>query len=184
MVRLIRRYNSTIYGNYRKSYLIDGAITGAVMAVIMLVRDLFAGSALASPENLLTDVVLLIGIFWWSYQYRSQLPEQKVSLKELMLLGLGIGLVSAVVYGLWIWLYCGSINTDMVEYYNQCRIKMMEPAETSADAKLAVELVKKYTAGDWGFISGFRLMVWSIFISFFSSLLFRTEKSPVRVKNK
>ena len=45
-----------------------------------------------------------------------------------------------------------------------------------------MESVKKYTAGDWGFIAGFRSAVMSIIITFFAALLFRTEKAPVKVK--
>ncbi len=182
MARFIRRYNSTIYGNYRKSYLVDGTLIGGVMAVVMLLRDLLSDMPISSPENYTTQLVLLVGIFWASYQYRKQLPEQKVTLKELMLLGMGIGLVSGVVYGLWVWLYSGVLNTDLVGFYNEQRIRVMEPAETSAEAKVAVEAVKRYTAGDWAFIGGFRSVVWSIIITFFSAIVFRTEKSPVREK--
>lgn len=180
MARFFRRYNSTIYGNYRKAYLADGALTGGVMAVVMLFYNMLAATPTVSPENYITELVLLVGIAWSSYQYRKQLPDEKVTLKELMLLGMGIGVVSALVYGLWTWLYCGVINTDMVGFYNEQRIRMMDAPEVSAEAKLAVETVKRYTAGDWGFIAGFRSMVMSVIITFFSAIVFRTEKSPVR----
>ena len=111
---------------------------------------------------------------------RAQLPEGKVSLKELLLLGLGIGVVSAVVYGLWTWLNCGSLHTDMVSYYNQQRIAVMDAADSSAEAKVAIEQVGRYTAGDWGFIAAFRSAVMSVIIAFFAAIIFRTEKSPVR----
>ena len=125
-----------------------------------------------------------MGILWASYHYRKQLPGEKVTFKELMLLGLGIGVVSAVVYGLWTWLHCGVVNTGLVEYYNQSRIEVMEAAEKSEAAKLAVESVKKYTAGDWAFIAGFRSAVMSVIIAFFASLVLRTEKGEVVVKKK
>ena len=56
----------------------------------------------------------------------------------------------------------------------------MEPAESSAEAKLAVELVSRYTAGDWAFIGAFRSAVMSVILSFFASIIFRTEKGAVR----
>jgi uncharacterized membrane protein len=71
-----------------------------------------------------------------------------------------------------------------VEYYNQSRIEVMEAAEKSEAAKLAVESVKKYTAGDWAFIAGFRSAVMSVIIAFFASLVLRTEKGEVVVKKK
>ena len=181
MAKIFRRYESTIYGNYRKAYFIDGALTGAVMSMVMLLRDWLATSPMSSPENYVTELVLAIAIFWSCYQYRRQLPDGKVTLKELMLLGLGIGVVSAVVYGLWTWLHCGVLDTSLVDYYNQQRIAMMESAESSAEAKVAVELVRRYTAGDWAFIGAFRSAVMSIIITFFTALVFRTEKSKVRV---
>ena len=184
MARFFRRYKSTIYGNYRKAYVIDGLLTGAAMSVIAAVRDWLATKPMATPENYVTELVLLVGILWASYHYRKQLPGEKVTLKELMLLGLGIGVVSAVVYGLWTWLHCGVMNTGLVDYYNQSRIDVMEPAETSEAAKVAIESVKRYTAGDWAFIAGFRSAVMSVIIVFFTSLILRTEKGEVVVKNK
>ena len=184
MARFFRRYKSTIYGNYRKAYLIDGMLTGVAMSVISALRDWLATKPMAMPENYITELVLLVGIVWASYHYRKQLPGEKVTLKELMLLGLGIGVVSAVVYGLWVWLRCGVINTGLVDYYNQSRIEVMDPAEKSEAAKVAIEMVRKYTAGDWAFIAGFRSAVMSIIITFFTALVLRTEKGEVRVRQK
>ena len=186
MARFFKRYKSTIYGNYRKACLIDGVLTRAVMSVFLLLRDWLSTSTLSSPEtspeNYVTELVLAVGIFWSCYQYRRHLPDGKVTLKELMLLGLGIGVVSAVVYGLWTWLRCGILDTSLVSHYNQERIAVMEPAESSADAKVAIELVNRYTAGDWAFIGAFRSAVISIIITFFAALIFRTEKGEVRTK--
>ena len=183
MARFFRRYKSTIYGNYRKAYVIDGVLTGAAMSVITAVRDWLAAKPMATPENYITEMVLAIGIFWAAYHYRKQLPDQKVTLKELMLLGLGIGVVSGIVYGLWTWLNCGVLNESMVQYYNNCRIAVMDAAESSPEAKTAIESVKRYTAGDWGFIAGFRSAVMSVIVTFFAALVFRTEKGEVVVKN-
>lgn len=184
MARFFRRYKSNIYGNYRKAYCIDGALTGVCMSVMMAIRDLVATKPMATPENYVTELILLVGILWSTYQYRKQLPEGRVTFKELMLVGLGIGVVSALVYGLWVWLNCGVLNTNMVQYYNEQRIAVMEPKEQSAAAAIAIEKVKAYNAGDWAFIGGFRSAVMSIIISFFTALIFRTEKGEVVTKGK
>lgn len=184
MARFFRRYKSNIYGNYRKAYCIDGALTGVCMSVTMAIRDLVATKPMATPENYVTELILLVGILWSTYQYRKQLPEGRVTFKELMLVGLGIGVVSALVYGLWIWLNCGVLNTNMVQYYNEQRIAVMEPKEQSVAAAIAIEKVKAYNAGDWAFIGGFRSAVMSIIISFFTALIFRTEKGEVVTKGK
>ena len=179
MAKFFRRYKSTIYGNYRKAGLIDGLLVGVAMSVIVAVRDWLATKPMATPENYVTELVLAVGIFWAAYHYRKQLDDGKVTLKELMLLGMIIGVVSAVVYGLWTWLRCGVLSTELVDHYNQQRIAMMETAESSAEAKVAVELVSHYTAGDWAFIGAFRSAVMSIIITFFAALIFRTEKGEV-----
>ena len=99
MASFFRRYKSTIYGNYRKAYCVDGVLTGVCMSALMAIRDLIASKPMASPENYVTEIILAVGILWSTYQYRKQLSEGKVTFKELMLLGLGIGVVSALVYG-------------------------------------------------------------------------------------
>ena len=101
-----------------------------------------------------------------------------------MLLGLGIGVVSAVVYGLWVWLNCGVLSPERVQYYNEQRMAVMDAPEQSAEAAIAIEKVKAYTAGDWAFIGGFRSAVMSIIIAFFAALIFRTEKGTVVTKEQ
>jgi len=178
MGKVFRRYESTIYGNYRKACLTDGALTGGVMSVLMLLRDRLADRPMDSPENYVTELVLVVAIFWSAYQYRKGLEGGKVTLKELMLLGVGIGVVSAVVYGLWTWLYCGVLNAEMVEFYNRQRIATMP---TDGAAALAdIETVRRYGAGDWAFIGGFRCAVMSILFAFIAAIVLRTEKAPVR----
>ena len=129
MAKIFRRYKSTIYGNYRKAYLTDGLLTGIAMSLVLLLRDCMGDIPMRQPENFVTELVLAIGIFLFGYLYRKELPRGKVTFKELMLLGLGIGVVSAIAFGLWVWLYCGVIDTNMVFYYNRQRVCMMEPAE-------------------------------------------------------
>lgn len=183
MGKVFRRYNSTIYGNYRKAYLIDGALTGAVMSVILLAVDLISGTPMESPVNFIPELVMMVSIAWCGYHYRKELDQQKVTFKEMMLLGLGIGMVSAVVYGLFVWAYC-CVRHDMVQIYQNQRIALMESADVSVDAKLAVESVKHYGPGDWGFIAGFRLAVLSIIVAFLAAIALRTEKAPIKMKNK
>ena len=171
MARFFRRYKSTIYGNYRRAYLVDGTLTGLVLAAAVALRSGLGEAPMSTPENYLTELVLAVGIFLSSYLYRKQLPEGKVTLKELMLLGLGIGVVSALIYG------------TLVEHYNSQRVAVMEDAASSPEAQMAVETVKGYTAGDWAFIAGFRTAVMSVIITFFAALVFRTEKGEIRTKN-
>lgn len=179
MAKFFRRYKSTIYGNYRRAYLMYGAATGVAMAVVVALRNWMGGAPMSTPENYITELVLAAGIVWATWRYRKGLPDGRVTLKELMLLGLGIGVVSGVLYGLWTWLHCGVLDSSLTEHYNDCRIAVMDDPGSSPEARIAVEQVKKYTAGDWAFIAGFRTAVISIIITFFSALIFRTEKGEI-----
>lgn len=178
MARFFRRYSSTIYGNYRKTYVLYGLMTGALMALVLTLWNALADKPQPEPENLVTEAVLLICTLFATYRYRHSLPDGRVTLKELMLLGLGIGVVSAVVYGLWTWFYCGVWQTELVQHYIDSRIAAMQQAEKATEK--AVAQVQAYTAGDWAFIGAFRSAVMSIIITFFTALVFRTEKSKVK----
>lgn len=184
MAKLFRRYKSTLYGNYRKAYLVDGVLVGGVIVLVVVLRDWLSPTPMMAPENWVTEVVLALGIFLSAYLYRKQLPDGKVTLKELMLLGLGIGVVSALVLGLWTWLNGGVLTPSRVEYYNNCRIASMPAADTGFEARQAIEQVSRYTAGDWAFIAAFRSAVMSVILAFFTALVFRTEKAEVRTRVK
>ena len=189
MAKFIRRYKSTIYGNWRRAVLIDGSVVGVLMSVVMALRDSLSPQPMAAPQNIVTDILLLVAVVWFSYQYRRGLPDQKVTLKELLLLGVGIGVVSGIVYGLWTWFNCSVLNDGLVEHYNQSRIQAMQTAAADSNTVIpesledAVAKVQRYTAARWGFIAGFRSAVLSVIIAFFTAILLRTEKGEIRTKN-
>ena len=153
------------------------------MSVILLVRDWLSRLPMTSPDNYITELILAVAIFLTCYTYRKSLLKQRVSFKELMLLGIGLGVVSTVIFGLWTWWNLSHFASALVDYYNEERIALMEPAETSEEARLAIEQVKNYTAGHWAFIGAFRLAVISIIITFFAALLFHNEKGTERKRS-
>ena len=93
MAGLLRRYKSPLYGNYRKYSLLYGAVSGAVLFVFVVVSYL-AGSPISTPETYGTDAVLAVCIFVSSYLYRERQTGGKIFLKELLVLGMGIGVVA------------------------------------------------------------------------------------------
>ena len=183
-MRFLRRYSSTIYGNYRVVGLKWGPLVGVAMAFVMLLTSWLGPDVQpASPENYITDIVMLLGMLVVAYRYRRSLPDQRVTLKELMLLGLWVGFWASLVYGVLLWIY-GSLDASLVVRFTEERLSLMPPAETDAQSALNIQLVQAYTAGDWGFIGGFRSAVISILLNLVTALLFRTEKAPVREKGK
>lgn len=170
MARILRRYKSEIHGNYRIAYLKWGALIGVVMSVYLLVRHLL-GCACGTPSDLGKDGLLVVGIAVAMYFYRRSLPDGKVTMKELLLMGLGAGMVSAVVYGLFVWLYCGVMYPEMTSVYAE-RFRTEESAAEGYVAAL--------NPGMWALMFGFvNTFLTSIIVTFFGALVFRTEKAEV-----
>ena len=96
---IFHRYKSEIHGNYRKAYLRSGLLTGGLLALYVLARQLM-GRGVEAPTSLVTDLVLLVLVVLLTAWYRHGLPESKISLKEAMLFGIGTSAVAAVVYAL------------------------------------------------------------------------------------
>ena len=179
MVKLIGRYKSTIYGNYRVTGLFYGLIAGVILSLYVLLLWVF-GSPMRAAETYATDILLTICVFYMCYRYRERLPEKRVFFKELMLLGLWIGVVAAIVYGLWLWLYGSVIDTEFVDRCIEGRLSVMDLEDESFETHEAIRLTKAYTAGDWGFIGGFRTAVMSILMAFMAAIVFKTEKNVRR----
>ena len=177
---IIRRYQSEIYGNYRLAYVRYGAVVGAVMALVFLFFSVI-GEPFKSPDSYISDILLLVGILFFTYRYRTSLPGGKVSFKELMLLGLGIGAVAAVVYGFYLWLHLGVLYPGQVQLMRDTETAAMTSAGSEAlnmtEQQLAdnLRMVTGYGAGVWAFRGAFRSFVFSIIMAFVAALVFKTE---------
>ena len=171
MGKIIRRYKSEIHGNYRVAYLKWGLLTGLVLSLYLLVRH-WSGAPCSTPADLGKDGLLVVGIAVAMYFYRRSLQDGKVTMKELLLMGLGAGLVAAVVYGLFVWLYCGVMYPEMTGVYAE-RFKTEDSAAEGYVAAL--------NPGMWALMFGFvNTFLTSIIVAFFGALVFRTEKAEVR----
>lgn len=167
MAKIFRRYRSEIHGNYRVAYLKYGLLTGVVMSLYLFLRH-WIGHPLPTPSDLVKDFILIAAIVLFTYVYRKGLPDRRVTFKELILMGMGIGLVAALVYGLALWLYCGVAYPDMTEAY----AAGFRTEESSSEGYLAA-----LNPAMWAFFYGFlHTVVTSIIVAFFAALVFRTEK--------
>ena len=176
-MKILRRYHSTIYGNYRKAYLLSGLVAGAIISLVFLLMWLLrVDEERFQPCDVIIEVLCAVAIAFAANRYRKSLPNQRVTFKELALFGLGMGAVTALVYGLLLWLMGGVLVPDIVANFASSRIAVMPPASEGAEAKMALDAVAAYSAGDWAFIGAFRLAVWSVLVAFLSALLLRTEK--------
>ncbi len=181
-MKFIRRYQSDIYGRYRVAYLRDGLFTGLFLAFVALFMKLIY-YPIDVPHTLYTDLALLAATLFFAYRYRQRLPEGKVFFKELMLYGLGLGVVAAAVYGLFLWLYGGVIDT---EFPGRC-MKQFVDGElhgngTPEEKAHTIAVMKTYKTWTWALIGAFLTAVMSIMTAFVAALLFRTEKNVVYKK--
>lgn len=175
-MRFIRRYQSEIYGNYRKAYLRDGLLTGALIsAVVLFCKVIYY--PIHAPENYVTDITLLVATLFFAYRYRKCLTDEKVSFKELMLYGLGLGVIAAILYGLYLLLYGSAIDTAFAD---RCLAHFtngeINGAGTEEEKAQTIEVFNTYKLHTWAFIGAFRTAVMSIMTAFIAALLFRTEK--------
>ena len=164
------------------AYLRDGVLSGLLISGVVLFCKLIYYPIYA-PQNYVTDVTLLVATLFFAWRYREGLPEKKVFFKELMLFGLGLGVVAAIVYGLFLLLYGGVIDK---EFPARCleHFILGEQRGTGTDEEKAatIEVMKTYKLHTWAFIGTFRTAVMSIMTAFVAALVLRTEKNIVRTK--
>ena len=170
---IFHRYSSTIHGNYRKAYLRCGAITGALLFAYILVRYLM-GNAVGSPLSYVSDAILLVALFLFTAYYRNALPEKKVTLKELMLFGIGLSAVAAVLYGLLLWAFEAAVPAQTVLF-----------TETTANQTTSLQDPQLgYWAAWWSIMAAVEALLLGSFGAFLAAILFRTEKSDIKHKQK
>ena len=179
-MKFIRRYQSDIYGSYRKAYLCDGLLAGAAIAAVVLFCKLIYYPVYA-PETYVTDITLLVATLFFAWRYRNGLPEKKVFFKELMLYGLGLGIVAAVVYGLFLLLYGAVIDEGFAARCLEHFINGEQRGSGTDEEKAAtIAVMRTYRLRTWAFIGAFRTAVMSIMTAFVAALVFRTEKNIVK----
>lgn len=170
---IFHRYRSTIHGNYRRAYLLGGLATGALLAAYVLSRWLM-GSPVESPLSYISDAILLVLVFLLSAYYRRSLPDGRVTLKELMLLGIGISAVAAVVYGLLLWLFGTLCPEQTVLFTTTTAGKEI----TAQDPQLG------YWAAWWAIFAALEVLLLGSFGAFLAAIFFRTEKSEIKHREK
>lgn len=184
MAGIIRRYQSEIYGNYRRAGLLYGLATGLLMSLVVFFMYIIT-LPIQVPESYPTTIALATGTFLFGYLYRRTLPEGKVFFKELILMGIYLGVVASVVYGLFLVLYASVIDTDFIS--NCCQLysnNVMNSEQPQEIIDNSIEAFRSYSAWTWGGVGAFRSGVMTILVAFVMALVFKTEKQQVKVKER
>ena len=165
---IFHRYQSTIHGNYRRAYLRCGLAVALLLIVYLFVR-LLMDNPVASPLSYVSDAILLVCIFLFAAYYRKSLPDNKVTLKELMLFGTGTAAVAALLYGLLLWGLGLAFPQQTLLFTNS-----MTPNEvTLQDPQL------HYWAALWAIVAAVETLLLGGFGAFLAAIFFRNEKGEV-----
>lgn len=181
---LIKRYESEIYGNYKKGWLLYGLYTGLIMSFSVLFRY-WLTYPMDTPSTWTDNIILFLCMFVFTYLYRKKLYCGNVFFKEVYILNLGVGVVAGVMYALFIWYYGSCVDTELVQRYidAQEHIYINNWQGTTEDMNKKIEEIKNLTSvpylSIWG---GILTVVTSFMTSFIVALLLRTQKNVVRQK--
>ncbi len=149
------------------------------MSAYLMVRWL-ANMPANSPQTYGSDLVLLACMLLASFLYRRKLPEQKVTLKELMQMNLWLSAVAAVLFGLFTWFYGTVVDGEFLQRCLQTLIEGEQQGSSTPEQKAqTIAVMQTYTASTLGSIAAFRTMVMSILWAFIAALLLRSEHGNV-----
>lgn len=180
MARILRRYHSEIYGNYRKAYLLYGLVAGLIISVYVFFLRIIQ-HPISSPTTYGTDIALMLCMVASSFLYRRKLPNENVSLKEMMMFNLGLGIVAAFVFGLFLIFYGNVLDSDFTVRCHATYVQNFMDSDPDEETKANVlAAYANYTSKHWASIGAFRTSVMAIIESFITALIFRTEKGQVR----
>ncbi len=173
---LIKRYQSHIYGNYKTAILKYGALCGLLLCVIVFIQ-LALNTPIKQPVSYIEEIFVLVCMFVFTCLYRKKLSEKQLFFKEAYILCLGIGIVSAIIYALFIIFYAQSIDPDFSErYYQLQKSVLLNNNQTVNDDELTIMSSSK----NLGIMAFVLLTVLSILFAMVVAIFMRTQKNRVR----
>lgn len=181
---LLRRYESEIYGNYKKYWFIYGLYTGLIMCFSILFRY-WLTYPMDSPSTWVDNIVLFFCMFIFTYLYRKKLYCGNIFFKEIYILNLGIGVVAAVIYALFVWYYGSCVDVEFLQRYidAQEHIYLNNWQGTNEDMNMMIENIKTLTTVPYlSIMGGILTVVTSLIVAFIVAILLRTQKNVVRQK--
>lgn len=181
---LIKRYESEIYGNYKKGWLLYGLYTGLILSFSILFRK-WLTYPIDCPSTWTDNVILFLCMFVFTYLYRKKLYCGNIFFKEVYILNLGVGTIAAIIYGAFIWYYGTCVDTELVQRYidSQEYLYLNKWEGTPEDMLKKIEEVKSLASVPYlSIMGGVLTMITSVMSAFIVALLLRTQKNVVRQK--
>ncbi|MBR5092092.1 MAG: hypothetical protein IKX32_01275 [Bacteroidales bacterium] len=161
---IFHRYKSTIHGNYRRAYLRSGLVTGFLLAAGHMALHTHHSSLITDHSTLILNIVLILAVFLFTAWYRHSLPDQRITLKEAILFGMGLSLVAALLYALLLFIL-------QTTFYN-----LLPPPPSS-------DYPPHYWAALWAIVAALGTLLLGSFSAFLAAIFLRNEKSEIKKSN-
>ncbi|MDO5760851.1 MAG: DUF4199 domain-containing protein [Bacteroidota bacterium] len=181
MNAIIRKYRSIIHGNYRWAALKYGITMGIVLSGILFFRYLLghpANAPIASDENWVVFVALLVMSLILAFHYRKLLEEKKMTFKEGFLLSFDSCVIACIVYAVFMYFYSIFIDNG-IESFQDRTIDVM--TRSIAEGGDKVELPEMIYLVFWGMMAN---IIMGILVAFITGIICRNEKSELVINNK
>ena len=105
--------------------------------------------------------------------------------KEIYILNLGVGVVAAIIYALFVWYYGSCVDTEFLQRYidAQEHIYLNNWNGTTEDMNMMIENIKTLTTVQYlSIMAGILTVVTTFMVAFIVAILLRTQKNVVRQK--
>lgn len=171
---IIRRYESSIHGNYKKGIIRYGLLSGIGLIMVVLIRYWII-YPLSQPVTYTENIALLILIIISLYFYKNNLKDKKITLKEGFILSLGVGVIASIIYGIFLYIYAGFIDLG---FQDRC---FEIQKEIPQNAGLSPSEIRYMTTPSYIAFAGIILSsVLSILWALLASIILRNERGVVR----
>ncbi len=177
---LIKRYETPIQGNYKLAILKYGSLTGLLMCLLVVARFLL-NKPLVQPLGYVENIFFFAFLLLFTYLYRKSLKGNPLFFKEAYLLNIGMGIITAVFYAIFMTAYVKWIDMDFLPRYVSFKTEELKSlGETINEDNLKTIGSARYISSQ----SFILTTVLSIIFALIVALVMRTQKNIVREKKK
>lgn len=173
---LLNRYDSKMHGNYWNAIFKYGFLVGLGLVLVVLFRH-WLSMPLSQPVTYAENIALLVFMFIVVFLYRKSLQEKKITFKEAYIVGFGVGIVSSIMYGMFLYVFSLYIDT---EFQQRC---FEIQREIKSNAHLNDEQISAMSSSSAIAFSGILLSsIMSILWAMIVGILLRNEQAPLKIK--
>ena len=142
-MEIVKRHRRIVNRFYRKKLLKYGLLTGLALIGIVILRYAMILPILY-PVSIFNNILLLGLMFTFTYLYRKDNFGRSTAFKEIFLLNFGLGIIAAILYAAFLWLYASFIDVEFSCRFYDYQIEIYQKLGFSAnELALKVESLDK-----------------------------------------